>query len=338
MQKIENCLSGYYAAFGSYPPVKLHGSRNYRLRVNKYGIQQVNEDPDNGELVWDRVNAACRSQPVAMNYPYTSDMSEYVNKVSEALTELHNNSDPDSPYAKNKALAYGFDALAQPSNLGAEKQKSSSWSDTQIFRFGLMSYLLPRYLIMMQHSDTSIYDKFFQWGDNNELPCRFEDGTQYENWQELAEDISRDNEKWKIALMPSQAVTARWLPNLEGAIDCQMDLDLYGIKVGSGSMSDVNVRNPNPPLHSGEDSQSGENAGHSQKQYVLDGITIMDGWSNELYYYSKPPYQAYRLWSAGANGKTFPPWVPEEELNDFSAAEKKKILNWISDDIVHMTN
>jgi prepilin-type N-terminal cleavage/methylation domain-containing protein len=39
MQKIENCLSGYYAAFGSYPPVKLHGSRNYRLRVNKYGIQ-----------------------------------------------------------------------------------------------------------------------------------------------------------------------------------------------------------------------------------------------------------------------------------------------------------
>ena len=23
MQKLENCLSGYYAAFGSYPPVKL---------------------------------------------------------------------------------------------------------------------------------------------------------------------------------------------------------------------------------------------------------------------------------------------------------------------------
>ncbi len=27
MQRLENCLSGYYAAYGSYPPVKLHGSR-----------------------------------------------------------------------------------------------------------------------------------------------------------------------------------------------------------------------------------------------------------------------------------------------------------------------
>ena len=31
LQKLENCLSGYYAAFGTYPPVRLHGSRNYTL-------------------------------------------------------------------------------------------------------------------------------------------------------------------------------------------------------------------------------------------------------------------------------------------------------------------
>ena len=28
MQRLENCLSGYYAAYGSYPPVALHGSRD----------------------------------------------------------------------------------------------------------------------------------------------------------------------------------------------------------------------------------------------------------------------------------------------------------------------
>ena len=35
LQRLENCLSGYYAAFGTYPPVKLHGTRdiNYRCRA-----------------------------------------------------------------------------------------------------------------------------------------------------------------------------------------------------------------------------------------------------------------------------------------------------------------
>ena len=40
LQRLENCLSGYYAAFGSYPPVKLHGSRNPYLRTNVHGIQK----------------------------------------------------------------------------------------------------------------------------------------------------------------------------------------------------------------------------------------------------------------------------------------------------------
>ena len=48
MQRLENCLSGYYAAYGSYPAVKLHGSRNVYLSVNDVGIQdedgQENKD------------------------------------------------------------------------------------------------------------------------------------------------------------------------------------------------------------------------------------------------------------------------------------------------------
>ena len=58
IQKIENCLSGYYAAFGSYPPVTLHGSRNYNLEVNINGIQ-TDEEVNSG-LDWPRVEAACR--------------------------------------------------------------------------------------------------------------------------------------------------------------------------------------------------------------------------------------------------------------------------------------
>ena len=38
MNRIENCLSGYYAAFGGYPPVALHGTRNIYAKVSGHGI------------------------------------------------------------------------------------------------------------------------------------------------------------------------------------------------------------------------------------------------------------------------------------------------------------
>ena len=80
MQRLENCLSGYYAAYGSYPPVALHGSRDYRYRVTDLGIQKDadssgGEDFDERKLSnsddgssWKRVEAACRSQPVGMSH------------------------------------------------------------------------------------------------------------------------------------------------------------------------------------------------------------------------------------------------------------------------------
>ena len=46
MQKLENCLSGYYAAFGSYPPVPLQGaSRNiYREVDSKHPTIQTDDE------------------------------------------------------------------------------------------------------------------------------------------------------------------------------------------------------------------------------------------------------------------------------------------------------
>ena len=142
MQRLENCLSGYYAAFGSYPPVKMHGSPNIYYKVNGSGIQQVTQDPDGSEVVWNRVEAACRCQPMGMNYPYADGLFEYVKTVSQALMELHNAG--QEGYKDNPQLARLFDALENPAGLGSEKQNSADWTVTQVFRFGLMSYLLPR--------------------------------------------------------------------------------------------------------------------------------------------------------------------------------------------------
>ncbi|MBQ5531567.1 MAG: type II secretion system protein, partial [Kiritimatiellae bacterium] len=42
LHRLENCLSGYYAAFGSYPPVKLHASRDIFKKVSDFGEQNSN--------------------------------------------------------------------------------------------------------------------------------------------------------------------------------------------------------------------------------------------------------------------------------------------------------
>ena len=370
MQKLENCLSGYYAAFGSYPPVEVHGSRNPFYPVNKYGIQQIRNDvPDTSTLDWNRVRAACMSQPVAARFPYVSDKDkEWIKGVSDQVQQLMQT---DSDYAELVAgtiLVQGFDGLSSVSQLSGKKDERY-WSELQLFQFGLMSFLLPRYLMMMKNvsveeseaaadgepddSDelAASYDDFAQWRGKNNLPCRFEDGVPYNSWQDLFRDLRSVSETWKVGLIPSQAVTQRWLSNLEGLCDCgnkQETWVFYGVNIkGGGGGPDagspfaiINM------LWSSGDSQSGENAQGSQ-QYILNHITVKDGFNptsergaNELYYYSPPPYQSYRLWSAGPNGRTFPPWITDEQIrrDQNMSRHAKTIHAWIADDIVHLSN
>ena len=132
LQKLENCLSCYYAAFGNYPPVKLHGSRSIFCRVNAYGVQQVEMDEVPGVLSWQRVDAACKSQPVAMNYPFSSDNLDYIDKVAQTLKKKHD--DGKKPYCDNPALAYLFDGIRNPAML------SGKINDTGNFVFDLFGF------------------------------------------------------------------------------------------------------------------------------------------------------------------------------------------------------
>ena len=72
MQCLENCLSGYYAAFGSYPPVPLqNASRNiFRKTSGEVQSDDPNDSWGEGEdLHSESVEAACRAQPVRASYP-----------------------------------------------------------------------------------------------------------------------------------------------------------------------------------------------------------------------------------------------------------------------------
>ncbi len=379
LQRLENCLSGYYAAFGSYPPVKLHGTRNIYAKTSTHGIQSMNEgDQDNSSIwgwdpdkmragtasasdqtaeaaAWRQVNAACRSQPVDMAFPCTSQMAEIFEALSDGLKELANSDEYRETLERQglyEMFNAGFTDSGNSDIIGRFNpyRDEAEWSDVQIFKFGLMSYLLPRYLVMVNGHD-SFYRAYAQWTENNSAPRSPMDGRTRLDW---VSDVKNQVEKYnrsdnpnpsdiiEVANLPSQAVCARWIPNLESmcAVGSGMELKLFGINVTDYSQSVLAYVGQGECLWMMKDlifSPGSYDDDSTSYQYVLDNVTVKDGWWNTVYYYSPPPYQSYVLWSAGPNGRTFPPWVPLDS-SDLSSSARKCIGYWIEDDIVNLSN
>lgn len=362
MNRLENCLSGYYAAYGSYPPVNVHGSRNIYLKTNDYGIQSTDEKDENTSIwgwyketgnrginttdeqtAWRQVKAACKSQPLACKFPFPTGYSQVIQEYAEKYkNEAADNKNLSTE--KKQLLQQGFDDGVS-SNLGRHDRDKTDWREVQLFKFGLLSYLLPRYLVMM-HSDESLYKDYNQWLKNNTLPCDPFTGELFggvssssdpgNGWVVIHDKIEQEGgnmrEYARISSIPSQSVTARWLPNLEGTLYCAHRTIVYGLdlrdpdhrsNVNLGSLEDIEVYVP------------GGYDGGSGSPYVLAGATMLDGWGNEFYYYSPSPHQNYTVWSSGPNGRTFPPWISRKKLD---ATANKCVSVWTEDDVVRMSN
>jgi len=173
-------------------------------------------------------------------------------------------------------------------------------------------------------------DNFRQWTDNNYLPPRMDTGTSYESWKEFCNVLDGDDD-WQIDLIPSQAACARWMPNLKGTVVSGPERKFFGVTVAEHGGMIPEIRSaPSFALYF----PGGYNGGSDSRGYPLLHYTVKDGWGRELFYYSPAPYQMYVLWSAGENGRTFPPWVDLSQLN----TEQRKIaIYWMSDDIKYMT-
>ena len=352
LQRVENCLSGYYAAFGSYPPVKLHGTRNIYAKANSHGIQS--DEETNSDLwswssigeskevsAWNQVRAACRSQPVDACFPFPDGYSQRIKIVSDALAQKANSGDSRykaywaNPEVKAR-LSAGF-SDASSDNIGRFNpyKNDVDWKNVQLFKFGLMSFLLPRYLVMMNGAQS--FFQYAQWTENNTEPRNPLNDDEF-SWEQIRKNQGANasaEQLASVANIPSQAVTARWMPNLEGIVSSEHTWNLFGVVISSTGDADRNLRSDNPNIDVYEPGDFG-NDSHSQ-QYVLDYVTVQDGWGNELYYYSPAPYQSYTLWSSGPNGRTFPPWIPLDS-SDLSNTARERISLWTQDDYTHMSN
>lgn len=357
LQRLENALSGYYAAYGTYPPVRLHGTRNIYRSANDHGVQSTDSSDKQGNLwgwigrngkvsdanreaeAWNQVRAACESQPVACNYPYPGDegFKKYVTAISEGLKKYAKEKGEKKIGEKRyKMLMAGF-GTGDPMQFKLELKASEDWLEVQVFRFGLMSYLLPRYLFMMQGPEEFL--EFAQWtGNNKELRNPFSNGPY--SWTQMRRDVDdaeksdRKEEKQRILApitsLSSQAVCARWMVNFEKSLTCARATSFYGVDVKDDSEfteDTLNVNNIGIKIYTPGGYEEDSYAG----QYVLDGITINDGWGSDFFYYSPSPHQSYVIWSAGPNKRTFPPWIPRESLSE----DANRCVNyWVKDDIV----
>ena len=346
MNRIENCLSGYNAAFGSYPPVALHGTRNIYAKVNDHGIQSDDQEDKNiwgwtkigqeeEQRAWAQVRAACKSQPVDCRFPFPAETewNMMVKTISDALQKKANSSGSNLSQAKKTVLGAPFDN-GVTDNMGRHDSSETDWRKTQLFKFGLMSYLLPRYLVMMQTDENFFRGGFKQWESNNAMPCNPLTGQKFNGWQAVRDKSlsAQGSDIAAVANIPSQAVTARWMPNLEGIVCCNHNYKLFGISIrGDEGASELRADNTNIEVFS----PGGYDGGGTANQYVLDSVTVKDGWWNEFYYYSPPPHQTYTLWSGGPNDRTFPPWISRKALN---SEQNKKVGMWTEDDIVRMSN
>ena len=123
--------------------------------------------------------------------------------------------------------------------------------------------------------------------------------------------------------LPSQAVCARWMPNFKEIVVtrpfCLDDTVYFGVETEAPRTDYSN--NVGKWLVFSQEGYGGK------PEYANSLKSVLDGWGEDLYYYSPPPYQSYQLWSSGPNKRTFPPWMEKP------SGKEKIVDEWIADDI-----
>ncbi len=272
LQRLENAIAGFHAEYGTYPPVPLHESPDPLLEWS-----DSSKSYSAGSFSGANCNRAAASQPVSFEFP--------CKRVQD-------------PNLHAYFAAAGMNVISANEVINSFDQNRTEWQNVKLFKFGLLSFLLPR------------LSTIGQFDNRGNLQGRY-----------APDEAAFDKQQWKIynsarrgsyaeQLDRESIACARWLPNLQGLI--HGGPNVLGVNTGDNFLY--------YSAHS-----------HNGQQIGLRRVTVLDGWDRDIYYYSAPPYQSYRLWSAGTDGMTFPPDYPLDKL---TSAQRAQVAKWIKDDIV----
>jgi len=304
MERIQNALSGYYAYYGRYPDVAFATSLD-PAQATAYDFAEGMSGPRSKDRMEDgnwelRAQWCARAQPFTFMHPPPQTMNMFIPDYFRETMDL----DVVSP-----------NTLA--TSIPVDKP---GWNELKVFNFGLMSYLVPRMEATHFGSGLDINTLLYgnaQWYENNpatprDLPATSGGGAEF-------------NKKINAQRQAENEACARWLPHLEKIVNGGSRI--LGIDLGVPGQSKGSSLTPvwEPSLG---------------RLVATTRMICKDAWGNEFFYHSMPPYQSYILWSAGANGMTYPPWVdsadPDSDYakSDNGKSRKETISEWTKDDIV----
>jgi prepilin-type N-terminal cleavage/methylation domain len=178
---------------------------------------------------------------------------------------------------------------------------NNSWSANGsgvVYTFGLMSYLFPRFA---SHAENSPYQFVGSSNANgNGLPDGGQDYKDSDAYV-LNQWDNSNNRKGLVADIPRDVdASRRVLPYIGASLDANGRVADYGnvVKQSGGRIGEDPSPNRLPDGHHGTEHKDAS----SGKLYRNGYITVLDGWIRPIFYSSPPPYDTYKLWSAGANG------------------------------------
>ena len=298
LEKIKNAISGYYATYGCYPPVKNEyapldpdDAKNTGKLKDYFAsdvIDEYNKVTDTDEKGAFLAKLCCQAQPLDFEYPNPQQYDEYINQAQ-------------SKYSSASSV------------LGIDKTKAD-WKSYKAFRYGLLSFLLPRLTVMGYARSLTANNQLDYDGLTRQSDMRFLSTLQWTKYNTSSKDVASVLKQ----LQADEDTCGKWMPNFEGL--------LYGTGARDTIMG-VNIRAKNSA------DVLDLVGGYTPGDYCLLAVTTKDGWGNEFYYYSEPPYQSYRLWSAGPDGKTFPPWL---DIKSYNSGLFKSAATWVADDIISL--
>lgn len=172
-----------------------------------------------------------------------------------------------------------------------DSKKENKWNEFPVFTFGLASYFYPRYWSTGEVSPSEFYGDLDNEdvlsspqnkADKNRIINQWTDHNDRSGTRVNVQDMNKD-----------MTAIKKLMPLLDGTIESYVKNKQRVWKVTNWGCGEYKYEGPHH-IYGGV-------------EYANSAVTFEDKWDRELHYQSNPPYDSYRIWSAGPNGATCDP-------------------------------
>lgn len=172
-----------------------------------------------------------------------------------------------------------------------DSKTKNRWNEFPVFTFGLASYFYPRYWSTASVSPKEFYgdldrddvlESAQNKADKNRVINQWRDHNNRSGSRINIQDLNKD-----------MTAIKKLMPLLDGVIESYVQNKQRVWTVKDWGCAEYHGEGPH---HF-----------YGSREYANSAIVFDDTWDRYLHYQSNPPYDSYRIWSAGPNGATHDP-------------------------------